>query len=192
MKAQHPPKRPDRRRVGLRKKVQRPPHPGEAETIAARRVLALELRKGGLVYRDIAAKLGVDVRTAWADVNAELVALRDQAHQDAQDVRNLELERCDAMTQGLWAGVQSGNSKAVMAAVRVSERRARLIGLDAPEKREHSGSIGSDPEHMRQLALEMTDDELKTVTRLYAEIRVIENEARRRLDAYIAVHGPRK
>jgi hypothetical protein len=67
--------------------------------------------------------------------------LREQTRHDAQVVKDLELQRCDAMTQGLWAAVESGTPQAVMAAVRVGERRARLLGLDAATKTELSGSL---------------------------------------------------
>jgi hypothetical protein len=139
------PTRPDRRADprGNTKKAQRPPHPGEAERIAERRVRALDLRKAGLPFRSIGHHLGVDVHTAWADVNAELIELREQTKSTAQDVRDLELERCDAMTRGLWPAVEHGDSKGVAAAVRVAERRARLLGLDAPtqSKTELAGGI---------------------------------------------------
>ncbi len=50
---------------------------GQVETIAERRTIALELRKAGGSYREIARQLGVDVHTAHADVAAELAALRE-------------------------------------------------------------------------------------------------------------------
>ena len=106
--------------------------PGELEAIAERRVLALELRKAGASYREVARRLGVDVHTAHADVGAELAALRETAVAEATELRALELERLDSMTSGLWSGIQDGSAAAVSAGVRVSERRARLLGLDAP------------------------------------------------------------
>jgi hypothetical protein len=54
---------------------------GQIERIAERRVLALELRKAGGSYREIAGQLGVDVHTAHADVGAELAALRETTSQ---------------------------------------------------------------------------------------------------------------
>jgi hypothetical protein len=48
------------------------------------------------------------------------------------------------MTSGLWPSIQDGNAAAVSAGVRVSERRSRLLGLDAPvvTKGELTGSLG--------------------------------------------------
>jgi hypothetical protein len=142
------PHRPDRRRQrGNAIDAQRRPRrarPGQLEAIAARRVRALELRKAGAPYRQIATELGVDVHTAHADVGAELAALRETAGVEATELRELELERLDGMTAGLWPQVREGSPPAVSAAVRVSERRSRLLGLDAPiaTKNELTGSLG--------------------------------------------------
>jgi hypothetical protein len=128
-------RRPDCRRPrGNAIGAQRPARarPGQLEIIAERRVRALELRKAGASYREIAKALAVDTHTAWADVAAELVAIRDQTVEQAQELRALELERLDGMTAGLWPQVREGSPPAVSAAVRVSERRARLLGPDAP------------------------------------------------------------
>jgi hypothetical protein len=141
------PRRPDRRRSrGNATDAQRRPRrarPGRLEAIAERRVRALELRKAGAPYRQIASDLGVDVHTAHADVAAELADLREAAVQDATELRALELERLDGMTSGLWPQIREGSPPAVTAAVRVSERRARLLGLDEPvvTKSELTGSL---------------------------------------------------
>jgi hypothetical protein len=142
------PRRLDRRRprgnaIGAQ---HRPPRgrPGQVETIAERRVIALRLRRTGASYREIATQLAVDVATAYADVRAELGALREQTVEEAKELRDLELQRFDEMTAGLWPQVRAGSPPHVTAAVRVSERRARLLGLDAPviTKSELSGSLG--------------------------------------------------
>ena len=93
---------------------------------------AFELRKTGSSYREIARQLGVDVHTAHADVGAELEAIRETTVAEATKLRALELERLDGMTSGLWPHVRAGSAPAVTAAVKISERRARLLGLDMP------------------------------------------------------------
>ena len=137
------PRRPDRRRSGGNgKDAQR--RRGQTEAIAERRAIALELRKAGSAYRAIAQQLGVDVHTAHADVAAELGALRETTIGHAEELRALELERFDRMLEGLWPKIRDGNPPAVLAAVRVAERRSRLLGLDAlvVTKSELTGSLG--------------------------------------------------
>ena len=146
------PRRLDRRRRGGNATdAQQRPHRGgrgQVEAIAERRTLALELRKAGGSYREIARQLGVDVHTAHADVMAELATLREKTVEQAAELRDLELQRFDEMTAGLWPQVQKGSPPAVTAAVRVSERRSRLLGLDEPTatRTEISGSLSVDAE----------------------------------------------
>jgi hypothetical protein len=142
------PPRPDRRRPGGNTiDAQRPARRGrrgEVERIAERRTTALELRKKGDSFRSIARQLGVDVHTAHADVAAELAALRETIVTEATELRELELARLDEMNLGLWPHIQEGSAAAVSAGVRVSERRSRLLGIDAPvvTKSELTGSMG--------------------------------------------------
>jgi hypothetical protein len=116
---------------------------GQIERIAERRVRAFELRKAGRSYREIARTLACDVHTVYGDVAAELDAARERTVEQAGELRELELQRCDAMTEGLWPGIRAGHPAAVVAGVRVGERRSRLLGLDAPvaTKSEISASL---------------------------------------------------
>jgi hypothetical protein len=104
----------------------------------------MKLRTSGLPYRQIAQALGVDTHTAWADVAAELASLREKTVERAEELRALELQRFDKMIAGLWPDIEAGSPPAVTAAIRVSERRARLLGLDAPvvTKSEVAASLG--------------------------------------------------
>ena len=71
-------------------------------------------------------------------------SLRERTVEQTAGLRDLELRRFDAITAGLWPEIQAGNPPAVTAAIRVSERRARLLGLDEPvlTKSELTGSLG--------------------------------------------------
>ncbi len=129
---------------------------GEQEIIAERRVKALSLRKSGASYRQIASHLAVSLHTAWDDVQAELNALRALATNEATELRDLDVHRCDEMLLGLWPSVRRGEAKSVIAAVRVMDRRAKLLGLDAKQQIELSGQVGiDDGERVRQFHAEM-------------------------------------
>jgi hypothetical protein len=152
-------------------------------------VRALELRKAGAPYRQIATELGVDVHTAHADVGAELAALRETAVGEATELRELELERLDGMTAGLWPHVRDGSPPAVSAAVRVSERRARLLGLDTPvmTKSELTGSLGVYAERLvgeRELFATLSIEQLQELS---AESEALVAKARRMAAANAAM-----
>lgn len=99
-----------------------------------RRKLALELRARGLPYRSIGSELGVSAQAAWKLVTGALEALRTETGEAAADLRQLELERCDRLLDGLWEAATGGDIAAVNACLRIGERRSKLCGLDAPAK----------------------------------------------------------
>jgi hypothetical protein len=126
----------------------------------------LELRKAGASYREIARRLNVNVHTAHGDIGAELAAIRERTVEGAADLRQLELQRFDEMTAGLWPQIQAGSPPAVSAAIRVSERRSRLLGLDEPvlTKTELTGSLGVYAERLtaeRELFLTLSIGEME-------------------------------
>ena len=63
----------------------------------------------------------------------------------------MQLERLNTMRLGLWPKVQKGGERATEVALRIEEREAKLLGLDAPEQLETKQDItvtvvGIDPE----------------------------------------------
>ena len=127
-----------------RKKVsekQRPPHRAEDTQIIERRAQALALRRSGATYRMIGRQLGVSVEVAYADVQAELMALRTSTMEDAEVVRDLELRRLDDYMLALAPKAQRGDIQAITACLRVQERRAKYLGLDAATKQEIIGEL---------------------------------------------------
>lgn len=106
---------------------------------------ALDLRKAGATYGAIAKQLGY-ANDSGAE-HAVKAALKATVQDAADSVRELELERLDALLLNMWSQVQKGNQGAVDRVLRIMERRAKLLGLDAPTK--------------SQVTIEkMTDDEL--------------------------------
>ncbi len=121
-------------------------------------------------YREIARQLGVDVHTAHSDIAAELADLRTTTIDRAEELRDLELQRFDEMTAGLWPQIQRGSPPAVTAAVRVSERRARLLGLDEPvvTKNELSGGLSVSAQKYaaeKELFLRLPVEQLEALAR---------------------------
>lgn len=131
----------------------------DAET-AERDAEAARLRSRGWSYRRIAAELDLSVSNAHAAVQR---ALRAIVEEPAQDVRTLELERLDGMYDAVMKVLEAKHFTVsqgrlikiddepleddgpVLAAVdrllRIQERRAKLLGLDAPTKAEVGGKL---------------------------------------------------
>ena len=101
---------------------------------------ALSLRLVGLSYDAIAERLGFANRSgAFRAVQA---ALKKTLQEPADELRTLELERLDSMLLPMMAQAKKGNQGAVDRVLRIMERRAKLLGLDAPTKQEITGSDG--------------------------------------------------
>ena len=84
-------------------------------------------------YREIAQRLGYRGPSgAWKSVSSALD--KTLRRERPEDVRLMELERLDAMLDGCWDKAVKGNTVSITAALRIAERRARLLGLDAPSQ----------------------------------------------------------
>lgn len=137
MRRKRAPRPPSTKRNAIQS--ERPRLHEDAE-IAARRVKALDLAIAGASYRQIATQTGVSLATAWDDVQAELGALDACRREQAERLRDLSLKRLDKWTLALAPKAQHGDEKAVRVLVQIEDRRAKLLGLDAPLKQAHEVS----------------------------------------------------
>lgn len=127
-------------------------NPGQSEQAAERRVKSLELRKAGLGYRQIGEQLGVSEQQAWRDVKKALEGLAEMEQDAARELRQLEVERLDALLSPLWLRARGRRIQhddgtvedvppdyaAVDRVMRLMEARRRLLGLDVqPEDKDH-------------------------------------------------------
>jgi uncharacterized protein YegP (UPF0339 family) len=98
------------------------------------RTQAMQLRLAGATYEAIAQAVGYSSRQAAyrAIERARLETLREPA--DA--LREMELMRLERLQQGVWPAAIKGDHGAVDRVLRIMERRAKLLGLDAPVKQE--------------------------------------------------------
>lgn len=95
---------------------------------------AVELARAGVGYDEIARQVGYANRGgAWKAVQA---ALRRTQQGDADDLRALECDRLDRVLTGVWPRAVRGDDAAVRNVIRISQQRARLMGLNAPIKTE--------------------------------------------------------
>jgi hypothetical protein len=97
--------------------------------IAERRKKALAMRLQRWGYTKIAEVLGISVSTAFEDV---LTALKEIPKDEADRLREAEKESLDGLEARLWRAVDAGDTSAADKILRVKERRARMLGLDAP------------------------------------------------------------
>lgn len=122
----------------MSKKLTLPPLP-----IRERQQRVLELRESGMSPAIIARETGASPALVYADLKA--ILQRTQALEDdlADHYRRVELQRLDSMQQAWWAratgaatredgSLVPADEKAAQVVLRIMERRAKLLGIDAP------------------------------------------------------------
>lgn len=109
-----------------------------------RRAIAFEMRKEGFSYREIADAIRMSPEAAYRLVKREVVELVTLTKEDAEEVRQLELERLDAMLAGgLMKRAMTGkDDDAVDRVIKIMERRSKYSGLDAASRTEITGKDG--------------------------------------------------
>lgn len=113
---------------------------------------ALQLRKAGATLEQIGKELGGLTRSrAHQIINDGLEELNETCHSEAGVLRRLEAERLDSMLLSLWPNRAS--PRVADTILRLSERRAKLYGLDAPTKVASTTPDGDLPEPPKDIQI---------------------------------------
>lgn len=100
------------------------------EELYQKHMTALQLRLAGRSYEDIRQACGyASLASAYHAVGA---AMKRTLREPADSLRELEQDRIDKALAAIWKNVLAGHLGAIQTFLRLSERRARLLGLDAP------------------------------------------------------------
>lgn len=106
---------------------------------------ALALRCAGLSFAAIGTRIGVCKAQAFKLVRKGLEETRLQIAGSADTLRSEELARLDGMLQKVYPRAARGDLAAVDRVLKIGERRARLLGLDAPTRTALEGTEGAPP-----------------------------------------------
>ena len=116
------------------------------------------MRTAGVSYAEIGAKLGISAQGAHETVMRGLKAI---VSEPAEELRTLELERIDRMLTTVWANATEAKAfdpdtgvalatdmqslqaivHAQAATIKLMERRAKLLGIDAPIAQTFTGTL---------------------------------------------------
>jgi hypothetical protein len=107
-----------------------PPPPSEG----TQKRRAVDLRAAGTSYPDIADELGVDPTTAFHYVEEAPERFLGEEIRCSDTARKLHVERLRALLQAAWPKAMAGDANAIASCLRIMEREAKLLGLDAPQK----------------------------------------------------------
>lgn len=111
------------------KQAARAARAARTQATVERRKKMLEMRLAGFTFQAISDELGYAGRNA---AQADYARVIDSYTQPAAaDLIALDAARLDAMLTGLWPTARRGQLGSVDRVLRIMERRARLLGLDA-------------------------------------------------------------
>lgn len=97
-----------------------------------RELAVVELRREGKTWQQIAEK--VNYATAMGAWKAYQRACQRTLQEPTDEARRIELDRLDALQRTYWEPAVEGNLRAADFVLRVIDRRARILGIDAPQK----------------------------------------------------------
>lgn len=103
-------------------------------TKAEKKRKALELKKAGLSYRQVADRLGISTTSAHRYIAEALSELTKQNAELAQEYRMLQLERYEYLLTTLQTQIAKGNLGAIEKARRICDSITNLMGAAAPTK----------------------------------------------------------
>lgn len=116
-----------------------------------RKRLAMDMVLAGYTYEQIAQQLGYgSAKSCYVIIKRELAR---SLRQPAEEIRQMQVARLDAMLVGIWPAATAGNLLAMDRAIKLEERRSKLLGLDITldsAKQEES------KEQLKQFALPAT------------------------------------
>lgn len=101
------------------------------------------MRKAGLTYEAISDAIGVSKQQVHRIVRAALVELAEETREEAETLRQLELERIESLFSQAYSQATQGNLAAIDRCVKLCERRCKILGLDAPSRSEVTASLTS-------------------------------------------------
>ena len=137
-----------------------------------RRRQIIELRMAGASVNKIAATLGFSKSTVSTHLNGALNDLVSDVNAAAETVRALEIERLDRVLMAVWPHATKGSVHHVDRVLKIMERRATLLGLDAPKRAELTGKNGGPIQTTQTLDLaSLTDEELAEIERITTAAR---------------------
>jgi hypothetical protein len=96
----------------------------------------MKLRIDGLTFEQIGQRMGFSGVRAYHIVKAELERMNQKRTETAAQMARLELTRLDHMFQAIWAKARKGDLAAQAQALKIMERRAKIMGLDASDRQQ--------------------------------------------------------
>lgn len=104
-------------------------------TTRQKKLEVLELYKAGWSYKQISVRFKVKPHTVKRWISEELDYYRQRCRESTEELVQIMSMQFDEMIKSFWElAMKHKNFKAAEILIKVWERKAKLLGLDAPEK----------------------------------------------------------
>ena len=118
---------------------------GEIERLESE-MQTIKLRREGYTIAEIAERLGTCEKTVFNRLKSAMDRVRAEITIDAQMHREMELDKLERLESKLYRAADATFDneeicKLSAQIVRISESRRKLLGIDAPQRVEHSGPL---------------------------------------------------
>lgn len=109
---------------------------------AARRMQVADLLTSGVTDQSrIAGRLGVNQSTVSRDIKIIEAQWHERAAEAIDIAKGKDLDRTERLIEALWPDAITGKWRATDRVIALMQHRARLLGLNAPEKREDTQRV---------------------------------------------------
>ena len=132
---------------------------GKEVALLEQQVIFWQDYKQGHSYRQIADKYGVTESLVGNLIRKYIKDLRETGLRTVAEYRQVQIERIQTSYASIWTNVLRGRVDAINTMIRLMEREAKLLGLDAPTKVDISARIialaqaeGVDPDEAIEIA----------------------------------------
>ena len=133
------------------------------EIVLTRAQEAYEMKLSGRTPREIADELGYE--SPMAVVNAIRSQMKSEASfltdTDRQSLLQMEMDRLDRLLAKVWPSAMTGDPKSVEAALKITDRRIKITGLDAVDTTTQAHTVlvigGQEQDYISKLK-ELADD----------------------------------
>ena len=106
----------------------------------------MKMKVDGATVAEIAETLGLSQSSVFRRLSSAIELVRDEVRFDTQHYIDMEVAKLDKLESRIYKRIslEPDNNEMVQlsgAVVRLSESRRKLLGIDAPQRVEHSGPL---------------------------------------------------
>ena len=106
----------------------------------------MKMKVDGATVAEIAETLGLSQSSVFRRLSSAIELVRDEVRFDTQHYIDMEVAKLDKLESRIYKRIslEPDNNEMVQlsgAVVKLSESRRKLLGIDAPERVEHSGPL---------------------------------------------------